>query len=105
MILSSDSIIGNRYDYYYPTITVTVGPVSKEKLFDYLPEEKNMRIIEKLNQYFMPVYCETEVIIEEYKYAWTLGADKKNDSRLGYSMALKKNLKLSKLKSLQTKKV
>ncbi|MEP7170337.1 MAG: type VI secretion system baseplate subunit TssG [Bacteroidota bacterium] len=88
MVLSSNSIIGKSYDYYYPLITVKIEPLSKDQIYEYLPGGRNVRILEKLNEYFMPIFCEAEVIIETEKNKWILSRDEKNESRLGYSMYL-----------------
>jgi type VI secretion system (T6SS) VasB/ImpH family protein len=88
MILSSDTIIGKSYHYYYPSITVKAGPLSKEQIYDYLPGGKNIRILKKLNEYFIPLFCEAEIKIETVKNAWVLNSNEKNESRLGYSMYL-----------------
>ena len=86
--LAANSIIGKRYNYYYPTIVVRIINLSKEKLIDYLPSGKNIHIIEKLNEYFLPLFCETEIKVEPEKSKWSLKADEKSESRLGYSIQI-----------------
>lgn len=85
--LSADTIIGNGYYYYYPELIVKVDGLAKENLFDFLPDGKNIKIIEKLNSYFIPLYCETEIVIEVKNKDWLLKVDEQ-ESRLGYSMSL-----------------
>ncbi|HKR06261.1 MAG TPA: hypothetical protein VJY62_16615 [Bacteroidia bacterium] len=98
MILSSDSIIGKSYPYYYPSVIVKTGLLSKKKIHNYLPGGKNIRILEKLNEYFIPFFCESEVKIETLNYCGILGSENVNNGRLGYSMSLKQPVRLSKLK-------
>ncbi len=88
MVLSANSILGNSYPYYYPSFQINIGHLPKAHFYDYLPGGKNLLIIEKLNEYFVPVFCEAEINIETEKRTWHLISDDKNDSRLGYSMYL-----------------
>lgn len=98
MILSLNSVVGDRYSYYHPSFIININQLGKNYFYDYLPGGKNLRIIQKLNEYFIPVFCETEVHIEKRSTHWKLNDRKKNENRLGYSMVLKKNLSLKNLK-------
>lgn len=88
MALSANSILGSSYQYYYPSFQINIGHLPKTFFYDYLPGGKCLRMIEKLNEYFIPVFCEAEINIETEKRSWHLIGEDKNDSRLGYSMYL-----------------
>ena len=88
MVLSANSILGNRYPYYYPSFQINFGNLPKAFFYDYLPGGRNLNIIEKLNEYFVPIFCETEINIETETTKWQLGTEDKNESRLGYSMVI-----------------
>ena len=83
--LSRDSVLGNSFQYHYPSFKITVQQLAKEHFYDFLPASTNWKIIEKLNDYFVPVFCESEIEIEKKKTAWRLDPNQKNESRLGYS--------------------
>ena len=86
MVLSANSILGNSYPYYYPSFQINIGHLPKTFFYDYLPGGKCLRMIEKLNEYFVPVFCESEINIETVKNKWMLSVEDKNESRLSYSM-------------------
>ena len=88
IILAHDSILGNSYNYYYPSIKVIIENLAQDELHDYLPGAKNIQVLEKLNEYFMPLYCETETIIKCTTQSWKLNRDQKSESRLGFSAVL-----------------
>jgi hypothetical protein len=86
--LAENSIIGNSYPYYFPSISISIENISGGEIYDYLPGGKNIQIIEKLNEYFMPVFCEAEINVKTFNNAWKLGREEKSESRLGYSSIL-----------------
>lgn len=86
--LAANSIIGKSYPYYYPDIIVRVKPGENKNMYDYLPGAKNIQIINKLNEYFIPLFCESEIKIETVITKWHLNRQEKNESRLGYSVSL-----------------
>lgn len=88
--LSLDSIIGNGFQYPYPSFVITVLQLEQEDFYDFLPGGKNWKIIEKLNEYFVPAFCESEIIIDKKTVRWTLNDGHRNESRLGYSSVLSK---------------
>ncbi len=85
--LSADSVLGDHYSYYYPNIVVSVLQLPKESIVNYLPGGKNIRILNKLNEYFMPLHFETEIFVDVQKSQWALVSEQ-NKSRLGYSSSL-----------------
>lgn len=88
MVLSLNSILGCSYNYYYPSFQIKVEHLPKASFFDFLPGGRNLKVIEKLNEYFVPVFCEAEIEIETDKHSWILNVMDKNESRLGYSIYL-----------------
>ncbi len=88
MVLSKDSVIGSSFPYYYPSFEITIRELEQDFFYDYLPGGRNWQIIEKLNEYFVPVFCETEIHIEKKTARWTLNDKQRNESRLGYSSVL-----------------
>ncbi len=86
--LSVNSVIGDSFPYHYPSFVITIEELEKEYFYDFLPGGKNWKIIEKLNDYFVPVFCETEIYIDKKKVKWILREGNKNESRLGYSSVL-----------------
>ena len=88
--LSFDSVVGDCFHYPHPSFVITVPQLEQEHFYDFLPGGKNWKIIEKLNDYFVPVFCESEIIIDKKTVRWTLNDGHKNESRLGYSSVLSK---------------
>ncbi|MEO8088297.1 MAG: type VI secretion system baseplate subunit TssG, partial [Bacteroidota bacterium] len=86
--LSLDSVIGDSFHYSFPSFVITIQQLEQEYFYDFLPGERNWKIIEKLNDYFVPVFCETEIHIDKKTVRWTLSEGNKNESRLGYSSVL-----------------
>jgi hypothetical protein len=86
--LADNSILGNSYPYYYPAITVSIENLMQDELYDYLPGARNIQIVEKLNEYFMPVFCEAEIKVQGITKVWKLNREGKSESRLGYSAVL-----------------
>ena len=88
MKLSVDSVAGDKFPYPYPSFIITVQQLGQDHFYDFLPGGRNWKIIEKLNDYFVPVFCETEINIEKKKVSWILSDGQKNESLLGYSSVL-----------------
>lgn len=88
IILADNSIIGNNYPYYYPAVTISIENLAQEDISDYLPGAKNIQVVEKLNEYFMPLFCDTEIKVQGITKVWKLNREEKNESRLGYSAVL-----------------
>ena len=86
IILSYNSVLGNCFQSYYPAFEISILKLSDREISNYIPESKNLRIIEKLNQYFMPVFCETIIKFETERVEWSLNDNNSNSSRLGMSM-------------------
>lgn len=88
--LSLDSVIGDSFHYPFPAFVITIPQLEQEHFYDFLPGGRNLKIIEKLNDYFVPVFCESEIIIDKKTVRWTLNDGHTNESRLGYSSVLSK---------------
>lgn len=83
--LALDSVLGNQFHYYYPAFVIDILRLEKKHFYDYLPGGRKIRILEKLNEYFVPVFCETELRIGKESANWILDDTLRNESRLGYS--------------------
>lgn len=88
MVLSLDSVLGDNYTYYYPTIEIIIKNLKNSNVSSFTPNSKNIKIIEKLNEYFVPIHCETAIKVETTKNNWVLKNEDLNESRLGYSVYL-----------------
>jgi type VI secretion system protein ImpH len=85
MTLSVDSIVGDKNYSFSELVKISIGPVTKESLVNFLPGSGGMRIIDHLNSLFMPFNVETEVEILTSKNAWVLDSKDKKSSRLGFT--------------------
>jgi len=88
MRLSADSCLSGGYNNFLDTFVIRVMDVLPEKIADYLPGTSNIRILEKLNDYFIPFFCETEITILAKQNPFMLSEANKNSCRLGYSLTL-----------------
>jgi len=88
MRLSADSCLSGGYDSIYETYVIKVLDVSPDLIVDYLPESANIRIIEKLNEYFVPFFCETEILVFGNNSFILTEAMDSSAPRLGYSLSL-----------------
>lgn len=88
MRLSADSCLSGGYDNFLDTIVIRVLNVLPEKITEYLPGSTNLKILNKLNDYFVPFFCETEISILAKQNPFILSETDKNSSRLGYSLTL-----------------
>lgn len=85
MTLSVDSIVGDKNYSFSEVVKISIGPVAKESLVNFLPGGGGMRIIAHLNSLFMPFNAEPEIEILTVKNAWVLDSKDKKSSRLGFS--------------------
>lgn len=88
MRLSADSCLSGGYDNFLDTFVIKVMNVSTEKIAEYLPGTTNIHILERLNNYFVPFFCETEITILAKQNPFLLSETDKNSCRLGYSLTL-----------------
>ncbi len=88
MRLSADSCLSGGYDNFLDTIVIRVLNVLPEKITEYLPGSTNLKILNKLNDYFVPFFCETKISILAKQNPFILSETDKNSSRLGYSLTL-----------------
>ncbi|MBK7850402.1 MAG: type VI secretion system baseplate subunit TssG [Bacteroidetes bacterium] len=88
MILSVDSIVGDNDYSIFEAIKISIGPVQKENLINFLPGGNGKRILDHLNSMFMPFNVEPEIEILTVKNTWTLDSKDKKASRLGYTAFL-----------------
>lgn len=86
--LSVNSIVGIRTNYYYPIFNIEIGPLEGENINDFLPGGINLKIIDKLNGFFVPLHCDARVNVITQSNLWTLNNEVKNESRLGYSITI-----------------
>jgi len=84
--LAVNSIVGNKIRYYYPVFNIEIGSLEGEKINDFLPGGINLKIIEKLNGFFIPLHCDAKINVITRKNLWKLNDEVKNESRLGYSL-------------------
>lgn len=88
MTLSVDSVVGNNDYSIFETIKISIGPVPKESLINFLPEGNGRRILDHLNSLFMPFNAEPEIEIQTPKSHWVIDSKDKRSSRLGYTAYL-----------------
>lgn len=88
MRLSADSCLNGGCDSIYETYVINVVDVNPERIVDYLPNSSNMRIIEKLNEYFVPFFCETEIMVAGVRSLKLTESSDIAAPRLGYSLSV-----------------
>jgi len=88
MYLSANSCLDGGCNSIFETYIIKVVDVSPEKVVEYLPNSLNIKIIEKLNEYFVPFFCETEIIVSGKRSRTLMDVGDKKASRLGYSLSL-----------------
>lgn len=88
MHLSADSCLSGGCNSIYETYVIKVKDLEPRQIVDYLPNSVNIRIIEKLNEYFVPVFCETRIVVNGNSSARLSEAMSHDAPRLGYSLSL-----------------
>ncbi|MCU0451625.1 MAG: type VI secretion system baseplate subunit TssG [Bernardetiaceae bacterium] len=87
--LGINLVVGQVYTDTLPGLRITVGPLDKKSLPDFLPGGRLNKVIEYLNGYLLPCETEVETVIELEPEAqiFSLGLDDAS-GRLGYSTGL-----------------
>jgi len=88
MVLSRNSVVGNSIQYSFPSFIIEVEALAKKDFFNFLPTGKMEKVISKLNEYFVPGFCEAEIRVEKQIVPWKLLDADPNESLLGFSTQL-----------------
>lgn len=87
--LGLDTVCGDRFDLQVPGLVVKIGPLSNEAIPDFLPGGIGIRLVERLNQFFLPLEAEAavEVVSDGRNALFSLGAAVA-EARLAYTAIL-----------------
>ena len=87
--LGLDFILGDKLYPEEPTLTVTIGPLKKTLLKDYLQDGVRRKFIETFYSFFLPASLEvnTRIQVQEDNINFMLGS-LEEDARLGYTTQL-----------------
>ncbi|HEX8549650.1 MAG TPA: type VI secretion system baseplate subunit TssG [Cytophagaceae bacterium] len=88
-ILGVDLILGTSFFPDESSLTVTIGPIKKENLNDFLEDSPGSKFIQTFYDFFLPASLDIETIFEvrDDALSFTLGSHEEN-SRLGFTTQL-----------------